>query len=181
MTRTSAASVHRHAPRGRVSLSALDPPSRVRPHPGPRSTAHRPLFLRRGHSRESRPRAPRSAAVNVQSARHAPHAWALPHACPDRGGRALAARRVPEVQGQAVPQRRPSPSHRNHHQRYLRLRDWSCAPQSARAAGDRLCRQPTVVTRRISEPRLPDRRRPPPHRHVPRSRRRSAGRGPPVR
>ena len=92
---------------------------------------------------------------------------ALPHPRPDRGRRPLAPRRVQEVQGQAVPQRRPGPSHRNHHQRHLRLRDRSCAPQSARPAGDRLCRQPTVVTRRISEPRLPDRRRPPrtPSRH----------------
>ena len=169
--RRAAASVRPRAPRRRLSLSALDPASRVRPDPGPRPAAHRPLFLRRSHPRESRPRPSRSDAADLRSPRHAPHARALPHARPDRGRRALAARRVQEVQGQAVPQRRPGPSHRNHHQRYLRLRHRSCAPQSARPAGDRLCRQPTVVTRRISEPRLPDRRRPPPRRHVPRPRR----------
>jgi hypothetical protein len=81
----------------------------------------------------------------------------------------------------AVSQGRLSPPDRNHHQRHVRFRDRSCAPQSARLAGDRLDRQPTVVTRRISEPRLPDRRRPPPRRHVTRPRRRSTRRWPALR
>src|SRR5207244_2164330 len=44
-----------------------------------------------------------------------PHAWALSHARADRGRRALTPCRVQEVQGQAVPQRRAGPSHRDHH------------------------------------------------------------------
>ena len=165
----------------RLSLPALDPPSGVCPHPGPRSAAHRTLFLRGSDSRKSRPRPPRSDATDLRSPCHPSDTRPLPHPRPHRGVVPSLHVRVQEVQGQAVPQRRASASHRNHDQRYLRLRHWSCAPQSARPAGDRLCRQPTVVTRRISEPRLPDRRRRSARGHVPGARPRSTRRGPPVR
>ena len=88
MAPTIAASLCARAPRGRLSLSPLDPAERVRPDPGPRSAAHRPLFLRRGHPRESRPRPSRSDATDLRSPRHPPHARALPHPRVDRGRRA---------------------------------------------------------------------------------------------
>src|SRR5207247_470089 len=56
-----------------------------------------------------------------------------------------------------------------------------CAPQSARLAADRLCRQPAPLARRISEPRLPDRRRSPRCRHPAHRRRHATRGGPPLR
>ena len=181
MAASTPASVRRGAPGGRLSVSALGAASRVRVDPGPRSAAHRTVFLRRSDPGESRPRSSRSHAIDLQPPRHTPHARPLPHPRVDRGRRAVAPRGLQKVQGQAVPQRRAGPSHRNHHQRHLRFRDRSRAPQSARLAGDRLCCQPTVVTRRIFEPRLPDRRRPLARRYLPRPRRRSTRRRPPLR
>jgi hypothetical protein len=70
--------------------------------------------------------------------------------------------------------------HRNHHQRTYdfeigrALHNLPALREIGFAANRRLLR-------RIAEPRLRDRRRPTPHRHVNRLRRSSAGREPPVR
>ena len=62
------------APRGRLSVSALDSAKRVRADPGARSPADRTVFLRRNPSRKSRHRSSRSDATDFRSARHTPHA-----------------------------------------------------------------------------------------------------------
>ena len=118
---------------------------------------------------------PDQMQLDFQSPRHAANARPVPHPHPHRRRRPLAPRRLQEIARQAVPQRRPGAPHRNHHQQHLRLRDRSGSSQSARPAGDRLCRQPTPLARRIPEPRLPDRRRPP-RRPDPTHRRRHATR-----
>ena len=53
---------------------------------------------------------------------------------------------------QAVPQGRAGAAHRDHHQRHPRLRHRQAADQPARAAGDRLCRQPAPAWRRTTQP-----------------------------
>ena len=113
---------HPFAPAHRAAgyrYQLVDPSSRVRADPGAGSAAHRPLFLRRGDPRKSRPRSPRSDAADLRAPGEPPDTGALPHPCVDRGRRPVAPRAVQEVEGQAVPQRGPGPPHRNHHQRHL--------------------------------------------------------------
>ena len=144
-------------------LSAVDPPGRVRAH----ASLDRPATGRCIFEEVIR----ENLDIGRPDQTQLIFAPASPVARPvafapilNRGRRALAPPRLKAVENQAVEQIRSGPSHRNddqQHLRHLRLRHWSCAPQSARAAGDRLRRQQTLTARRISEPRLPDWRGPP--------------------
>ena len=68
---------HRAALRYQLSFSAGCPPQS--------STGRSRAAVSSGVIRGSRPRAPRSDATDLLSARRAAHAWALPHARPHRG------------------------------------------------------------------------------------------------
>ena len=95
---------------------------------------------------------------------HQDDSWSIPDAGDHPWRPPQPARRVPALLGQAVLQGRARPAHRDHHQRHHRLRDRQTADQSARAAGDRLLRQPAPAARPINQPR-PDHRHFCPARH----------------
>jgi hypothetical protein len=83
---------------------------------------------------------------------------ALPDTGHHRGGDARAACGLQALPDQAVPQGRPRPAHRDDDQQSAGLWHWQAAHQPARAAGARLCGQPTSARRPPGEPRLCHRR-----------------------
>ena len=170
----AAAPVHRRGPSGRLPLRHLDPAGRVLPHPGARPAPVGPGVLRGGDPREPRPRPTRPGVADLRPSDHHPrppsHTGPVPHPGVHRRRHPVAARRLQVDPRQAVPQGRPRPPHRDHHQRQPRLRDRQTAVQPARPAGGRLLRQPTSPRRPTNQPR-PDhrRRRLRPRRHTRRS------------
>ena len=103
----------------------------------------------------------RSALIfdrRLRAAGHAATPGPVPHPGDHRRGHPEPARRLQAHPHQAVPQGRAGAAHRDHHQRHPRLRDRETTDQSARAAGDRLHRQPSPAARPTTQPR-------PDHRH----------------
>src|SRR5215213_3204076 len=87
----------------------------------------------------------------------------VPHPGHHQRGHPVPAHRLQALQDQAVPQAGKSATHRDHDQRHRRLRAVETADQSARAAADRLHRQPAPARRPTPAPQ-PDPRRPSVHR-----------------
>ena len=94
------------------------------------------------------------------------HPGPVPHPGDHRGRDPEPAHRLQAHPDQAVPQGRTRPADRDHDQRHPRLRDRQTADQPARAAGDRLLRQPTPAGRPTTQPQ-PDPRRRGVHRRSP--------------
>ena len=108
-----------------------------------------------------------SSSTAADPSRAARDPGTVPHPGDHRGRHPQPARRLQAHPHQAVPQGREGVTHRNHHQRHPRLRDRETADQSARAARDRLLRQPTPAARPTTRPRPDHRHRRPAHHHRP--------------
>ena len=150
-------------PGRRLPLRHLDPAGRVLPDPGAGPADLRAGVLRAGHPRQPRRRPPRPGQPDLRPAaqahRPAGHPGPVPHPGDHRGGHPEPAHRLQAHQDQAVPQGRTGAAHRDHDQRHPRLRDRETADQSARAAGDRLLRQPAPAGRPTTQPQPDPRRR----------------------
>ena len=87
------------------------------------------------------------------------HSRLVSHPRHHRRRRALPARRLQRNPHQAIPQRRPRPAHRDHHQQHLGLQHRQATSQPAAVATDRLPSQPAITGSRENQPRLHARRR----------------------
>ena len=164
-----AASVWHRGSRRRLPLRHLDPAGRVLANPDAGQTRLGSGLFRAGHPRQPRHRPPRSGCPDLRPAAEASRATRDARTVSHQGDHPRShpepARGLQAHPNQAVPQTREGITDRDHHQRHHRLFDRQTADQSARAAGDRLLRQPAPAARPITQSRPDHRRRGPAHRH----------------
>src|SRR6266849_1267149 len=97
----------------------IGPPSpagRVLIDPSARSTAARPPVLRTGDPREPRSRSPAGSPTDLQSQDQPQDTGTVSDPHPDPGRNTVLERLLQKHPDQAVPQGKPRPAHRNHHQ-----------------------------------------------------------------
>jgi hypothetical protein len=80
--------------------------------------------------------------TDFQSQDHPQDAGTISDPRPDPGRNPVVERPLQEHPDQAVPQGKPRPTHRDHHQQQLRFRHRQASMQSAEAARSRFCGQP---------------------------------------
>ena len=147
--------------------AAVDPAGRVLPDPGARPPGLRADLLRADHPRQPRHRPPGPGRADLRPAGPAQHPGVF-------RTRVITDTVTPSLhidykhcQIKQYHKQGTGAAHRDHDQRHLRLRHRPTADQPARAAGDRLHRQPTPAARPTTQPRPHRRRRRPRRDHRP--------------